>query len=79
MSWSPTRARVTALALDNERLTVELLASREGLRVSRARLIEATDAERRRIARDLHDGLQTRLCCWRCRRVPPPEDETGRS
>jgi signal transduction histidine kinase len=54
-------ARVTALALDNERLTVELLASREGLRVSRARLVEATDAERRRIARDLHDGLQTRL------------------
>ncbi|HKZ13551.1 MAG TPA: histidine kinase [Solirubrobacterales bacterium] len=54
-------ARVTALALDNERLTVELLASREHLRVSRARLVEATDAERRRIARDLHDGLQTRL------------------
>jgi signal transduction histidine kinase len=54
-------ARVTALALDNERLTAELLASREGLRVSRARLVEATDAERRRIARDLHDGLQTRL------------------
>ena len=54
-------ARVTALALDNERLTAELLAGREGLRVSRARLVEATDAERRRIARDLHDGLQTRL------------------
>jgi signal transduction histidine kinase len=54
-------AQVTALALDNERLTVELLASRERLRVSRARLVEATDAERRRIARDLHDGLQTRL------------------
>ena len=54
-------ARVTALAIDHERLTAELLASREGLRVSRARLIEATDAERRRIARDLHDGLQMRL------------------
>jgi signal transduction histidine kinase len=54
-------ARVTALAIDNERLTVELLASREGLRVSRTRLVEATDAERRRIARDLHDGLQMRL------------------
>ena len=54
-------AQVTALAIDNERLTAELLASREGLRVSRSRLIEATDAERRRIARDLHDGLQVRL------------------
>jgi signal transduction histidine kinase len=54
-------ARVTALAIDHERLTVDLLASREGLRVSRARLVEATDAERRRIARDLHDGLQMRL------------------
>ncbi|HST42134.1 MAG TPA: ATP-binding protein [Conexibacter sp.] len=31
------------------------------LRASRARLVEAGDAERRRIARDLHDGLQSRL------------------
>ncbi|MBS1880703.1 MAG: sensor histidine kinase [Actinobacteria bacterium] len=54
-------ARVTALAIDHERLTVDLLASRESLRVSRTRLVEAGDAERRRIARDLHDGLQTRL------------------
>lgn len=54
-------AQVVALALDHERLTAELLASREGLRVSRARLVEATDAERRRIVRDLHDGLQARL------------------
>lgn len=53
--------RVIALALDRESLTAELLVSRERLRVSRARLVEATDAERRRIARDLHDGLQTRL------------------
>jgi len=44
-----------------DRLTADLLASREGLRISRARLLEATDDERRRIARDLHDGLQTRL------------------
>jgi signal transduction histidine kinase len=54
-------ARVIALALDHERLTTELLVSREGLRESRARLVAATDSERRRIARDLHDGLQTRL------------------
>jgi signal transduction histidine kinase len=54
-------AQVVAIALDRERLAAELLASSEGLRESRARLLEATDAERRRIARDLHDGLQTRL------------------
>jgi len=53
--------RVIALALDHERLTADLRASREGLRRSRARLVEAEDRERRRIARDLHDGLQTRL------------------
>ncbi len=47
-------ARVVGLALDRERLAVEL-------RASRARLVEAGDAERRRIARDLHDGLQSRL------------------
>ena len=47
-------AGVVALALDRERLTVEL-------RASRARLVETSDAERRRIARDLHDGLQSRL------------------
>jgi len=53
--------RVVALALDRERLTAELRASREGLRVSRTRIVEAADGERRRLAHDLHDGLQTRL------------------
>jgi signal transduction histidine kinase len=47
-------ARVVALALDRERLAVEL-------RASRIRIVEAGDSERRRIARDLHDGLQSRL------------------
>ena len=46
--------RIVALALDRERLTVEL-------RASRARIAAAADVERRRIARDLHDGLQSRL------------------
>jgi PAS domain S-box-containing protein len=31
------------------------------LRASRARIVEATDAERRRLERDLHDGAQQRL------------------
>jgi signal transduction histidine kinase len=33
----------------------------EELRASRARLVEAGDAERRRLERDLHDGAQSRL------------------
>jgi signal transduction histidine kinase len=49
------------LAVDRERLVAELRASRERLRASRARLVHTADRERRRIARDLHDGLQARL------------------
>ncbi|MDN5859267.1 MAG: sensor histidine kinase [Pseudonocardia sp.] len=56
-----TAGRVVAIALDGERLTAELRASRESLVVSRARIAEAGDRERRRIAQDLHDGLQARL------------------
>ncbi|MDO8185692.1 histidine kinase [Conexibacter sp. JD483] len=46
--------RIVAIALDRQRLTVEL-------RASRARIAATADGERRRIARDLHDGLQARL------------------
>jgi signal transduction histidine kinase len=53
--------RVIALALERDRLTAELIASRDALRESRARIVEAADRERRRIAGDLHDGLQGRL------------------
>jgi signal transduction histidine kinase len=49
------------LALDNERLKAELRARLVELGASRARLVEATDTERRRIERDLHDGTQQRL------------------
>jgi signal transduction histidine kinase len=53
--------RVVAVALDRERVSAELRASQRELRRSRVRIVEAGDAERRRIARDLHDGLQVRL------------------
>ena len=36
-------------------------AAEDELRRSRARIVEATDAERRRLERDLHDGAQQRL------------------
>jgi signal transduction histidine kinase len=50
-----------ALALENQRLSAELRARIEELRASRARLVVAGDAERRRLERDLHDGAQSRL------------------
>ena len=50
-----------SLALENERLQADLRARLLELQASRARLVEATDAERRRIERDLHDGTQQRL------------------
>ena len=50
-----------ALALENQRLSAELRARIDELRSSRARLVEAGDAERRRLERDLHDGAQSRL------------------
>jgi signal transduction histidine kinase len=49
------------LALENERLQAELRANLDELRASRARIVEAADAERRRLERDLHDGTQQRL------------------
>ena len=53
--------RVVAIALHNEQLTAELRAGRDRLQRALARTVEASDAERRRIAGDLHDGLQGRL------------------
>ncbi len=49
------------LALENERLQAEVRAQLESLRSSRVRIVEAGDAERRRLERDLHDGAQQRL------------------
>jgi signal transduction histidine kinase len=49
------------LALENERLQAEVRASLEEVRASRARILEAADAERRRLERDIHDGAQQRL------------------
>lgn len=53
--------RVLALAIDQEGLAAELVASRDEVRASRLRIIEQAETERRRLARDLHDGVQGRL------------------
>jgi signal transduction histidine kinase len=50
-----------ALALRNQRLTVELRATVEELRASRARIVESSDAARRTLERNLHDGAQQHL------------------
>ena len=49
------------LALENERLLAESRARLDEVRDSRARLVEASVAERRRLERNLHDGAQQRL------------------
>jgi signal transduction histidine kinase len=54
-------AAATGLAVQNERLQAALRAQLEEIRASRIRIVEAADAERRRIERDLHDGAQQRL------------------
>jgi signal transduction histidine kinase len=61
-------ARQVGLALHNVRLDSALQASLDELRhkaeelqASRARIVAAADAERRRIERNLHDGAQQRL------------------
>ncbi|TAK01609.1 MAG: sensor histidine kinase [Chloroflexota bacterium] len=52
---------VARLALENERLQAQVRAQLEEVRASRQRIVEAGDAERRRVERDLHDGAQQRL------------------
>jgi signal transduction histidine kinase len=49
------------VAEENVRLDAELQARLDELRESRARIVEAGYAERRRVERDLHDGAQQRL------------------
>jgi signal transduction histidine kinase len=50
-----------ALAFENARLQAKLRAQLAELRASRARIVSAGDAERKRLERDLHDGAQQRL------------------
>jgi signal transduction histidine kinase len=50
-----------AMALENERLHEESQARMAELRASRQRLVAASDEERRRLERNLHDGAQQRL------------------
>ncbi len=54
-------ATAVRLTVENDRLQAEVEAQLAEVRASRARIVAATDAERRRIERDIHDGAQQRL------------------
>jgi len=49
------------VAIERERLQAELSARVVELQASRERIVAASDAERRRLERNLHDGAQQRL------------------
>ena len=65
LEQEPQLVRLTAaaasMALEHSRLQAEVQAQLEQVRASRARIVEAGDAERRKLERDLHDGAQQRL------------------
>jgi signal transduction histidine kinase len=54
-------SEVDVVAAENVRLDAELQARLDELRDSRARIVQAGDAARRKLERDLHDGAQQRL------------------
>ena len=56
-----TLVEAGGLAIEIARLRVELRRQLAEVEASRARIVAAADAERRRIERDLHDGAQQRL------------------
>ena len=79
-AWVPVAGDVAAMVVDETLMedpelvraaaSATLLAVQSGslegeLRASSARIVEAGDAERRRIERDLHDGAQQRLVALR--------------
>jgi signal transduction histidine kinase len=66
--WSETEvaqvrllARHAALAVHSDELATELAGQVEELRSSRRRLVHAEQSVRRRLERDLHDGVQQQL------------------
>ena len=70
---------VARLALENERLAAHVRAQLEEVRASRMRIVEAADAERRRVERDLHDGAQQRLVALAMRLQLAKETTIGAS
>src|SRR5579859_2357431 len=76
--------REVGAGLNKQRLDTALHASLEQLRgqadelqASRARIVAAADAERRRIERDLHDGAQQYLVAIAVKALDPAAGEDG--
>jgi signal transduction histidine kinase len=73
-------AAATRLALENRRLAATVQGQLDAVRASRARIVEASNAERERIERDLHDGAQQRLVtlALRLRMIAGSAGDAGR-
>jgi signal transduction histidine kinase len=65
----PERVSQMATSLANTQSRAELSASR-------ARIVAAADETRRRLERDLHDGIQQRLVSLGAEGPEDPEDDT---
>jgi signal transduction histidine kinase len=79
----PAANAAAALHRENQRLHARLRAQMDEVRASRARLVAAADAERRRLERDLHDGAQARfvavaLHLRRAQAQAPPGSDVAR-
>lgn len=59
--WSVRMVGTCLDVTERQRYEESLRATIAEVRASRARIVEAADAERRRVERDLHDGAQQRL------------------
>jgi signal transduction histidine kinase len=60
-------AEIALLAVEHAKLEAAQMESLRELAESRARLVNASDRERRKLERDLHDGAQARLTSIRIR------------
>jgi signal transduction histidine kinase len=56
-----TAANASGVALENARLQAVVRSQLDEVRASRTRIVQASIDERRRLERDLHDGVQQRL------------------
>lgn len=54
-------AAAAGMALEVNRLNMQVMAQLDEVNASRARILQASDTARRRVERDLHDGAQQRL------------------
>jgi signal transduction histidine kinase len=59
--FTDTLVPLVRIAMERDRLHRDLVAKLDQLKASRLRILQAGDAERRRLERNLHDGAQQRL------------------